>query len=45
MYQKSFGSFAGNARAAAAAAGRGITRVPRNLFKRLPTHELVKIRS
>ena len=33
MFRKSFGSLAGNSRAA----GRGIARVPRNLSKRLST--------
>ena len=37
MSRKSFGNFAGNARAV----GRGIARVPRNLSKTLPIHELV----
>ena len=36
MYQESFGNFVGNARAV----GRGIPRVPRNLSKTLPSHEL-----
>ena len=40
MSRKSFGSFAGNSRAA----GRGIARVPRNLSKRLPRQELYDVR-